>query len=73
MTIADAISLYKNCMKWYQCLYLSDNICGWDGIDNKIVKATRHTILQPVEQICNLYLANGIVPQQLKIDSYTLV
>ena len=37
------------------------------GIDSKIVKATRHTILQPIVHICNLSLANGIFPQQLKI------
>ena len=46
---------------------LSDSACGWDEIDSKIVKATRHTILQPIVHICNLSLANGIFPQQLKI------
>ena len=46
---------------------LSDSACGWDEIDSTIVKATRHTILQPIVHICNLSLANGIFPQQLII------
>ena len=46
---------------------LSDSACGWDEIDSKIVKATRHTILQPIVHVCKLSLANGIFPQQLKI------
>ena len=46
---------------------LNDSACGWDEIDSKIVRTARHVLIHPIVHICNLSLANGVFPQQLKI------
>ena len=46
---------------------LTSSASGWDGVNCKIIKAAKNSILPQLAHMCNLSLRDGIFPHQLKL------
>ena len=49
----------------------NDSACGYDGISIRLIKLSRDKICEVLTHICNLSLAAGIFPHELKIAKIT--